>query len=306
MTYKTAAILPNRGIGDALLMMIAAHRLLQEGYQVTTHHPALLELQEWFPGHTFSSAPCPDEASDLIIVQNDNSPKIHSLKTQFVEKLAVFYPTYQKHRHPPLTPLDQVFQETKPMAENIAYAIARLLKSNHMSKNNGLVVPAGLTFQAHPKRIIIHPTSSEEAKNWCKNSYLRLARRLRRKGFYPVFALSPTERGFWMLDPEEGIETPLFPTLSSLAKMLYESRCLIGNDSLLGHLASNLHIPTFVIANSLKRMQLWRPGWLLGEVITPPKWIPNPKFFRLREKYWKTFITVNRVETRCSTFLGSL
>src|SRR5258708_5898507 len=127
-------VIPAKGIGDALLMMIASHRLLQEGYQVKTQHKALEELKEWFPDHEFSSELC---AADLVIVENDNSPRIKELKMLYGEKLSIFYPTYHSQKNLPLSPLDQVFDSEKTMADNIAHAIARVLKSHHISKNNG-------------------------------------------------------------------------------------------------------------------------------------------------------------------------
>ncbi len=286
---NSAIVIPAKGIGDALLMMIASHRLLQEGYQVKTQHKALEELKEWFPGHEFSSeiTDC-----DLVVVENDNSPKIPELRAKFGEKLSIFYPTYNPQKHLPLSPLDQVFDSEKPMADNIAGAIARLLKSHHISKNNGIVPLAGLTHQAHKNRVLIHPTSSSLDKNWLKKSYLKLAEKLKEKGFEPIFVLSPQEKSEW---PEE---TPIFPTLSDLAKTVYESAFAIGNDSLLGHLASNFHIPTLIIADNPKRMQLWRPGWLPGAVLTPPAWIPHP----LRKKYWRHLISPNRVLHHFSTW----
>ncbi len=277
-----ALIIPAKGIGDALLMMIASHRLLQEGYQVYTQHQGLEELKEWFPDHKFSHE---ENTYDLVIVENDNSSKIGEFRKKFGEKLSIFYPTYNPQKHPPLSSLDQVFDHEKPMADNIAYAIARILKSRHISKNNGIVPLAGLTHQAYKKRVLIHPASSSLDKNWLKKSYLNLSKKLKKRGFEPLFVLAPHERNEW---PEE---TPLFPTLSDLAKTVYESAFAIGNDSLIGHLASNFHIPTLIIASCPKRMQLWRPGWLLGAVLTPPPWIPRP----LRKKYWKNLISPNRV-----------
>ncbi len=288
---KTAAIFPAKGIGDALLMMVASHRLLQEGYRVTTHHSSLEELKTWFPGHLFSSDPLPHGNTDLIIVQNDNSPKIPTLKRAFQEKLSIFYPTYQRGKHLPLSLLDQVFDFSKPMAENIAFGIARLLRSHQVSKNNGLSPPEDLIYQKHKNQVIIHPTSSAEAKNWKKKSYIRLGLKLKKRGFTPIFALSPKEREEWIECEKYAIEMPLFETLADIAKAIYESGLLIGNDSLLGHLASNLHIPTLIIADNHERMKLWRPGWLMGEVVTPPAWIPK----HFRQKHWKTLITVNKV-----------
>src|SRR5579871_602091 len=79
------AVLPALGIGDALLMMIASHQLKLAGHRVTTFHDALPELASWFPGQDLQKCP-PIEALqpfDLILVENDNSPKIKMLLEAF-------------------------------------------------------------------------------------------------------------------------------------------------------------------------------------------------------------------------------
>jgi heptosyltransferase III len=287
-----AAVIPSKGIGDALLMMIASHQLLKEGFSVTTFHPSLNELKEWFPRHRF--APFSFEAlhsCDLIIVENDNSSRIQQLRDRFPTQLGIFYPTYFPRRHPVLTPLDRAFDPKKTMVENIAVSIASLLKITP-SGDNGLIVPSLLAHRIHAKRVILHPSSSVEDKNWPKKRFLLLANKLKKKGFHPVFALSPKEKVNWQADQEE---IPDLLSLDSLARLIYESGFVIGNDSLIGHLASNLNIPTLIIANDPHRMNLWRPGWKHGEVMTPASWIPNLKFFRLRQQYWKQFISTRQV-----------
>src|SRR5579872_3073028 len=276
---KRAALLPSAGIGDALLMMIAAHRLLQEGFSVTTYHPGLIGLQEWFPGHVFAKAPDLEslhsllDSVDLLIVQNDNSSRIKHLlqcKTEQRKKLSIFYATYSLFKHGPLSTKDQVFNAALPMAENLSHAIAKLLASKDVSKDNGLRIPEGLHQRRFPKRVIIHPTSSSSQKNWPTAKYLELARLLDKQGYTTALSLSPQERASWKNLGTLDIEAPPFTSLHEVATYIYESGYVIGNDSLIGHLASNLHIPTLIIADNEERMRLWRPGWLQGEVLTPP------------------------------------
>jgi heptosyltransferase-3 len=288
---KTTVVIPASGLGDALLMMIASHRLLQEGCQVITQQPRLNELHGWFKeGHLFAT---PDlTQADLIIAQNDNSARIQRLREYHRDRLAIFYPTYSSSKHGPLFPLDQVFDDNKSMAENIAISIANLLQSREVSRSNGLVPKGNLEHRKYKNRVLIHPTSSNIEKNWPKERYLQLAIALKARDYEVHFVLSPEERTFWESAEEE---MPLFPTLEALASAVYESGYVIGNDSLIGHLASNLHIPTLIIANCPKRMKLWRPGWLAGNIITPPSYLPNWKFLRLKKRHWQRFISCNRV-----------
>ncbi len=105
---QKTAILPASGIGDALLMMIAAQACQQAGHLVTVYHPHLPALKDWFPGHDLRPLP-PEtelikllESCSLIIVENDNSSKIQHLIQAFGPTLSVFYPSYKTGKHAPL------------------------------------------------------------------------------------------------------------------------------------------------------------------------------------------------------------
>ncbi len=273
-------------------MMIASEALHQAGYRVTTVHPALIELQDWLPHHTFFREVPPSlEGWDLVIVENDNSPKLEQLKKLRSPNLSIFYPTYSPAKHAPLSPLDQCFDAALPFAENMALAMQRLLQKEILSKDNGLKIPSGLVQHRFKERILLHPMSSQAQKNWHRSKYLALARKLQKQGLSPVFIVSPKEHCAWQEVEQEGFLVPTFPSLLALAEFTYESKALIGNDSLMGHLASNLGLPTLIIADDPRRMQLWRPAWTPGQLITPPAWTPKP----LRKNHWQHFISTQRV-----------
>ncbi len=264
-------ILPCNGIGDALLMLIAAERLHSAGYDVMTIHPKLPELQKWFPHLKFGTEWVFSD-DDWIIAQNDNSPRVNTLKQTQRDRLSLFYPTFVPSKNGPLSPLDRIFDPEKPMVENIAIAIGSFFDDEPL-KENGITPPPHLTHRLHARRVLIHHTSSVEDKNWVKEKFQQVAHGLKRRGFKPVFV-------------------PEFASLDDLAAYVYQSGFVIGNDSLLGHLASNLQIPTLIIADKNERMKLWRPGWMEGSVVTLAPWIPSWKFF---EKNWKYFISSERV-----------
>ncbi|MES2122923.1 MAG: glycosyltransferase family 9 protein [Chlamydiota bacterium] len=292
---KKAIVLPALGIGDALLMMIASHQLKCAGYLVTTCHPLLGELSSWFPGHAIdASAPDLSEA-DLILVENDNSEKVRALREMHRPRLSLFYPTYSEKKHGPLHSNDRAFDRNRSMADNIAEATASLLSLPLPSKDNGIAPPEPLTHQKNARQVLIHPMSREHAKNWHPQNFLDLAKQLRKKDFNPLFCVGPHEREQWEHIEEEGFELARIPRLADLAALIYESGYVIGNDSLIGHLASNLNIPTLIIANDAQRMRLWRPGWLQGSLVLPPAWLPNFKFCRWKEDRWKDFISPAKV-----------
>ncbi len=287
-----ALVLPAKGIGDTLLMMIASHSLLKQGYSVTTCHPALLQLQDWFPQHRFVSefSPALLEGQDLVLIENDNGRRVKDLKelrdAGKLDTLGVFYPTYFPVKNGPLQKNDQVFDSIRPMAENIAEAICKLLNLKEASLDNGLAIPKDLVHRRYKKRVLLHPMSSTPKKNWLQTKYRALARSLEREGFDPVFILSEKEQEEWkgVINKEK---FPIFKTLDALARYTYESGYLIGNDSLLGHLASNLRLPTLIVAREMEQMRLWRPGWLKGEVVTAPSFAPK--------KFWPYFLSKRKV-----------
>src|SRR5262249_8522296 len=90
----------------------------------------------------------------------------------------------------------------------------------------------------------------------------------------------------------ENMDLPELPDLDAVTRYIYESSWFIGNDSGLGHLASNLGIKTVTLGMRFRVMQRWRPAWVEGLVLIPPKWlITRP----LKERFWKYFISVNQV-----------
>jgi len=294
---KKIAVLPASGIGDGLLMMIASHQLKTEGNSVTTFHSALPELASWFPGHDLQRTISLEKLAsyDQILVENDNSPFIQELLVAYRSKLSIFYPTYSVRKHAPLLSQDAVFDKDMPMADNIGQSIASLLGRLAISKENGLSPPQELAHRQNSKQVLLHPTSREAKKDWRPEGFLKVAKALEKKGFSPIFCTSLHERNDWLFVEREGFPLAKLPTLSDLASLIYTSGFVIGNDSLPGHLASNLGVASLIIANDPQRMRLWRPGWLQGEIVLPPPYLPNWKFLRLREKNWQSFVTAGNV-----------
>ncbi len=291
-----AAVVCSKGMGDGLMMMVASHRLKLEGYDVTTFQDSLGDLQEWFPGHHFSKRSTIKNLDDfdLILLQNDNTPFSFNLIDRYREIIHVFYASYEEGKHHPRTSNDRVFNRSHPMVINIAEGIASLLKKKEPILENGITPPKSLSYRKDKKRVVIHPTSTTPKRTWDGKKFITVAKKLQQDGYHPLFSVSPSEREEWKRLLQNRFPLPEFPSLSELAACLYESYFLIGNESGTGHLASNLGIPTLIVAACPKQMALWRPGFLLGKVVTPPPYIPNFKGLRLREK-WQKFIPPYRV-----------
>ena len=290
----TAAIVSAGGIGDGLLMMIAYEQLSRRGVSPTLFHEKAGALKALFPSACLKTPIDNYSGFDLVILENDNSKRAWDLmRARRKLPLRVFFPTPSRAQ----TNDDYLFDGHLSVASNIQNALKWILKDESVTKDNGLEKHSERTFQKYKKRIVIHPTSADVKRNWLPHQYLNLARRMREKGFTAVFAVSPDEHPYWAHVKEERFDLPLFSSLKETANYIYESALLIGNDSGLGHLASNLSIPTLTISGNKKRVLLWRPDWAPNKIVTPHLPLPNFKGinFRMRESCWPSFVSERRV-----------
>lgn len=259
MELKKVAVVCSVTVSDGLMMMVASHRLMAEGAEVITFHDRLHELAGWFDDHKFAFRPSFEAIEttfsqfDLIILQYDGSNYAREVAKHFSKhnntRLSIFYPTYSKYGHPPITPWDRVFNKEYPMVDNIALAISSLLQVRDHSKNNGLFPPSHLVHRKYKKRVAILPSKSIIKK------YEKIAAEVSRLGFDPLFIESEN--------------------LALGASLIFESGYFIGPESDLCHLASNLQIPTLIVSGNKKPLSLWKPGWLKGSFLTPPPFIPK-------------------------------
>lgn len=312
---KTAAVISSPGIGDGVMMMVASHLLHHQGYVVTTFHNGLQQISDWFPSHRFLSLPkIPRLAAvfssfDLVILQYDH----HRLETKFliklyqeglIKKLSIFYPSKESAQREQLSPYDQIFSPNQSMVENIAVSISSLLSIHQASKNNGLTPLSSLERNKYNNRIVINPIKYPQASAWSANKFIKVGEKLQKLGYTIAFCVPLHNRFQWEHILAKGFLLPALPSIREAISYIFESYLFIGNDSGLGHIASNLQMPTVIIANCYKRMRLWKPGWFPSRVLTPAKWILNPKKYRYRERYWDLFISTRQVINACKEFIN--
>ncbi|MCH9614170.1 MAG: hypothetical protein SP1CHLAM54_11860 [Chlamydiia bacterium] len=276
---KTIKVVPASGIGDGLLMMIVAHHAKKSGHDVIiAPHP----VSPLFPEYTFS-----DEDSDITIIQNDNSGRCWDILKHRGKDIHFFFPKFTKVS----TPNDFLFSPYKTMVQNISEATSKLLRIEVNGSN-------GLTPLPHRSggEVFIHPSSMNPKKNWRAESFISLANLIKRD-YDVTFCVSPGEYPSWEWIKAFGFSLPHFPTLVDLKAAMTRASCLIGNDSGLGHLASNLGIPTLTIGATKSQLRLWRPGWATNSIITPNVPLPNFKGLNMafRDRYWPDFVSVNTV-----------
>jgi ADP-heptose:LPS heptosyltransferase len=297
---RPAAILCASGIGDGLLMMIGAHHLKCAGFVPTIYHDKahilspLFEKAHFLPHVSLEELEETLKKYDHVVIENDNSTRAWRLfelrKKGKLKNLTFFFPTPSANQERG----DLLFDPKKGVATNLSIACEKLLKTPP-SKENGLSIHPEKTFKKYPKRVVIHPTSNDPKRNWKQSQFIHLGKKLKKDGYTVSFCVGPHERKEW--EGVKGIDLPHFKDLREVKDFIYESGFLIGNDSGLGHLASNLGIPTLTVSGNPKRVRLWRPDWALGKVVIPPFPLPNFKgiHFRIRENLWQPFIPVSRV-----------
>lgn len=296
-----SAVFSCLGMGDGLIALVLSNNLHLNGAAVTTFHPFLSTLQAWFPHLPIQPFPAIDtlesmlEPFDRFFIIFEKSPwmqailnyclKNHRSKTTVLNPIATLkqdYPYWEEGR----------FNGGRPFVENLYTYCKEILRFTVVTKSNGICVPEAISPRRCARRVVIHPSSSREGKNWPREKYLRLAALLKAQGHTPSLILTQEERQGWDLHE---LEAPIFEDLSAIAGYVAESGSMIGNDSGIGHLASCLGLPTLTICRSAVASRFWRPAWAPGEVILPPSWVPNIKAFRLRDKHWKKWIPVRRV-----------
>ena len=297
-----AGVFLHNGLGDGINGLVLSQNLHLNGFSVETYQNTIGSMQSWFPHLPVKPYPDLTALSSILhaydwyfVVWNDSSEFVQRLieegKRRFPERIKVIY----------LYPSPSIVHElyysdclTNPrvsVAQNMRILCERVMHLAKLARSNGFIVPEGLVFRKFPKRIVIHPTSARETRNWPKEKFVKLAMHLREEGFQPVFVPGAKDLANWS---DVGFEVFDFPTLDELAKFIYQSGYFIGNDSGLGHLASALGIRTMTFCRRKALAKLWAPSFSESVVITPNPLIPNIRGFRLRDRHWQKFITVNR------------
>lgn len=294
------AVISCLGLGDGLLALVLSNNLALNGHQVDTFHPFLNQLQPWFPHLPISTFPYGN--TDDFVENYQGFFFIYDKKMdRVIEACLKKSPQSTFILNPIATPKCDYryweygrFNGRLPFADNTMHFCKDVLTLEQVTKENGIQLPLGVVSKKFPKRVIIHPTSSRPSKNWPKEKFLQLSQRIESDGYEPVWILTKEERKDWPNCPE-------FSNLYEIASFVAESGSMIGNDSGIGHLASCLGLPTLTICRHGMVADFWKPSWSRGQVVLPPKWIPNLKGFRFRDKHWQKFVSVERVYKSFST-----
>ncbi|MGI4862086.1 MAG: glycosyltransferase family 9 protein [Janthinobacterium lividum] len=273
----------SHALGDSLVSMVIVSNLLRNGVDVQVFGSTANVLRDWFPQvrieplPSMAALPARLAAFDTVIQMQHDQP---------VTGLGTMHPHV-------LTLHDVEFGQRRGcMAERFADFCRTELGLKGVDLDNGMRAPAGLQHRRHAQRIVIHPEASTDDKRWSPHRFIRLAHRLRERGFEVYFVIAPHERERWRDLDAHRISAPHFANLHMLACWVYESGWFIGNDSGVGHLASNLGIPTISLFRRRGVAQRWRPAWGETRVVLSWQWVPTA---RLKEIYWRETLTCSRV-----------
>jgi hypothetical protein len=250
-------------------------------------------LQEWFPGLTIRPFPPKLEEFDRFFIFYERSTWMEAVLQECIkkyrDKTTVLNPIATPNTDYPYWEEGR-FDGNQTFADNLVVFCQTILGIKGAQKQNGVVIPSDVNPRKYMHRIAIHPTSSRPGKNWPRVKFLRLAKKLKARGFEPVFIVSPKERVDWP-------EAPLFSTLDAMARFVAECGYMIGNDSGIGHLASLFGLPTVSLFKNERTAHFWRPSFGPNKVCLPKGWLPNIKFFRWRDQYWYWNLSVEQVLT---------
>lgn len=299
---ERCAVFSCMGLGDGLIAQVLSNNLHLNGYKTVLFHPFLQKLQGWFPELAIEPFPGKEQlisclsSFDRFFIMYEKSVWMQEIlaycQKHYPEKTSVLNPIATARRDYPYWEVGK-FDGNRPFVDNLYQFCQNELGFKVVTKSNGIRPPEGVQMRRYSQRIVVHPESSREGKNWPKDKYVALAAHLESAGYEVLFALTEKERVGW-----EDVTAPECRTFDALAKMVCESGFMIGNDSGIGHLASCLGVPTLTICRSAQAAKFWRPSWSPAEVITPSPFIPNLKGLRLRDQHWKKWISVKKVLNR--------
>jgi len=320
------ALVASIGLGDAIIFMMLAENLRRNGFNVTLYSNPGSQLLSWLPAVTVKPYPalekCDDEFKgyDLVIAdgvsvlgkQYQPEERFSELASRYlylslgkIPNSLVFDHTarlqrilsaekFQRCRRIAGSAGTVRFQggdRTMTMVKCTLSLCRDIWGLENVACDTGLRPPenSGLQHRRYSRRILLHPFSSDDKKNWPLEKFLKLAVLLRNTGWDPAFTVSPKEMSTLRQVVPEDFPAPLFNSISDLAGYVYESRAMVANDSGPGHLASALGIPTLTISRKGNDHR-WRPDFAPGNVVCPVI-----RFKLGSQIHWKPFLGIKRV-----------
>lgn len=298
-------------LGDLFFALTLSYNLKNNGHSITLFHGSGSYLSSWFPHAKICPYPNSNQAEHdaktyekIYVFYDEKSPYVTELvekaKKIDTNKVIVIYPYPTSYVKTKPYYEDSRINPKIPFLKNIENLLKSKLSIKQVEMTTGFILPENCQINKFKNRIAIHVVSSNPNKDWSIEKFLKLYENLERKGYEP-YLLTKEPKYFdaewkWLL--EKGYRAPVFKSLSDLGAFLAESTLVIGVDSGVSHFAASLGVPTVIIGRREQLLRFWSPIWSETCFLCPPKFIPNIRGLRLRDKFWKYFITPSAVEKK--------
>lgn len=268
---KIALVYGSR-IGDGIVGMSLTHNLILNGYEPVTFSDPVTQLVPLLPAYPIKPmAELRLEEFDVVIF-----PYACPVDTPFVPQ-GVQRVVFREHLF---------FNAALPMRSTFAMALKELFGIARFEPLCPVTIP---WKKCSTKRVVLHTTAHESFREWGKKRFNRLAKRLKKKGYEPIYLVAPHEKKGWEDSPFPVVS---FDSLLDLARFLAESTFFIGGDSGPGHLAALVGTATLTLAYRKTVIRRWTPTGHLDDCILPLPLLPSS---RLRSRYWQNFLSPKRV-----------
>ncbi|WP_461535011.1 glycosyltransferase family 9 protein [Spongorhabdus nitratireducens] len=309
------AITPIATLGDGLIFLVVAQCLADQGHHVCFYSNTLQGLNNWFPDIEIKPLPQGGDLTaelnqaDLVICDPHQPHAAQRIKgSTLLSAKSAWITTSRMPSGQPIATINPKLSFSVLGTEMPDGTLCRRHLGNlsmvrfameycrdafgcqQPRKHPRLQVPSRLRFRSRRERVAIFPETPIPENNYPLKYYLKIARELRDNGCIPEFVLTPGQQQKLGLDLTLlGLRHRSFDDLGSLAEYIYESGCVISNDSGGGHLSSLLNIPTVTIYKKRDEFE-WRPGWKNSHIVRP--------LFSLKagqRRIWGPFVNRRRI-----------
>jgi len=276
-------------LGDSLITAVMINHFIKAGYDVTIFSDIIYQLNNWFPNITVypiqkNKAELLEklEATDqVILLHEDHLHLIEDEDNLRLKRDPIVLRNFDRYANPK-TPLLDIHKQVMQNYFNIKQTVT----------DNGMMPPSGIIARKFKQRVAMHVSASISQKEYLANRFIKVAKKLNSKGFDCYFIVAPFEYEQWQWVRAHSIKLPKFASLDEMARFVCESGYFIGNDSGIGHLASNFGLPTLSLFQRRKLAEKWHPSWGLNiRIVAPPILILTS----FKEKYWKYLIPWQQV-----------
>ena len=286
------AFINNTALGDALIDLLFIEYLVQSNIEVTLYSNIMMKIAAFLPYISVKPIDQLIESPDYdlfliswnrpmmlkllrdarfkhkVIVVNEPSQREYLLS----QNIVVNKPTILTD-HPVLQSLvdhwDQLEYSPKQrlnQLDGIDKLARDVLGVMNPRRQIHYVIPDDWVYRKNKKQIVICHSSAVIKRQWNPKKFSVLASRLKKNGFDPVFLLAPGEVCPDVI-AQHRHETLL---LGDALRLIYESRCFVGNNSGLVHLASSLRIPAVnIFSKKAKSHKLWEPAFYQCQNLEP-------------------------------------